>query len=250
MEWIVKPILAFVTSYGYVAVFCILVACGLGLPIPEEFTLVASGYVAHLRKTRWQWMALDCTVAILVGDLVTYYIGHHYGLRVFRSRFFRRLLTETRLAKVRSWYAKYGSWTVFFSRFVAGVRFCSYFTAGTMGVNLFWFIFMDLLGALVSVPISVWAGHWLASGGIEEAVRYVRRLNRSIFLVVSLLASILALCMLIRERRKRQALETALRAALASNPNAGAGTGAVCADPAPPAASSPSGLAAEAPDRP
>ena len=31
---------AFFTEYGYVAVFTVLVACGFGIPIPEDVTLV------------------------------------------------------------------------------------------------------------------------------------------------------------------------------------------------------------------
>ena len=35
---------AFFTEYGYVAVFTVLVACGFGIPIPEDVTLVVGGY--------------------------------------------------------------------------------------------------------------------------------------------------------------------------------------------------------------
>lgn len=39
---------AFFTQYGYVAVFLVLVACGLGVPIPEDVTLVTGGVIAGL----------------------------------------------------------------------------------------------------------------------------------------------------------------------------------------------------------
>jgi membrane protein DedA with SNARE-associated domain len=36
------------TEYGYVAVFLVLLACGFGLPLPEDITLVAGGVIAGL----------------------------------------------------------------------------------------------------------------------------------------------------------------------------------------------------------
>ena len=39
---------AFFTQYGYAAVFFVLVACGFGVPIPEDVTLVAGGVISGL----------------------------------------------------------------------------------------------------------------------------------------------------------------------------------------------------------
>lgn len=217
MEWIVGKVIGFVTNFSYLAVFLLLVACGMGLPLPEEVTLVASGYVAYIDGTNWGWMVLVCLLAILMGDLVTYYIGHHYGMRVFRSSFFRSLLTEAHLAKVRHWYQKYGAWTVFFSRFVAGIRFCSYFTAGTMHVPLLTFCIMDLMGGFVSVPISVWAGHYFGHN-IGRGLFWVKRFNRTL----ALAAILVGLFVLLYRLRRRRLAAAAFPAAAGAQSPAGA----------------------------
>ncbi|MCU0694596.1 MAG: VTT domain-containing protein, partial [Polyangiaceae bacterium] len=61
-----------------------------------------------------------------------------------------------RIAKVQRWFDRYGSFTVFLGRQVAGVRFVTFFTAGTMRVPLWKFVVFDFIGCLVSVP--VWMG--------------------------------------------------------------------------------------------
>ncbi|MCV2509445.1 MAG: DedA family protein, partial [Neisseriaceae bacterium] len=38
----------FFSTYGYLAVFSVLILCGLGLPIPEDITLVAGGVISGL----------------------------------------------------------------------------------------------------------------------------------------------------------------------------------------------------------
>ena len=39
-------------AYAYLAVFGMLLACGLGLPLPEDITLVAGGYTVYLAQLK------------------------------------------------------------------------------------------------------------------------------------------------------------------------------------------------------
>ena len=40
--------MGFFGSYGYAAVFACLVLCGLGVPVPEDITLVSGGVISGL----------------------------------------------------------------------------------------------------------------------------------------------------------------------------------------------------------
>ena len=42
MEFLIE----FFSSYGYWAVFLVLLACGFGVPIPEDVTLVSGGVIS------------------------------------------------------------------------------------------------------------------------------------------------------------------------------------------------------------
>lgn len=214
---------AYVQQFTYPAVFLILFVCGLGVPIPEELTIVASGYIAYLGLADWRISTLVCIAAILSGDLLTYTIGRRWGMSVLRSWFFRKLLSEKHLQKVNRYFATYGAKTVFFARFFAGVRFCAYFVAGTARVPIGTFVLMDLLGALVSVPISVWAGYYFGAD-IESGLKLLHR-GKNIFLVV---ITLVIIGLVIYYRRKAQ---QAPQEPADSVPAPGAGAALVEQDP-------------------
>ena len=59
---------AFFTQYGYAAVFLVLVACGFGVPVPEDVTLVTGGVIAGLGHANVHTMFAVGMAGVLVGD--------------------------------------------------------------------------------------------------------------------------------------------------------------------------------------
>ena len=43
-----ESLIEFFTTYGYFAVFGVLLISGFGIPIPEDITLVAGGFISSL----------------------------------------------------------------------------------------------------------------------------------------------------------------------------------------------------------
>ena len=89
--------------------FGLLVLCGLGLPIPEDVTLVSGGVIAGLScpEARIGWWSLAMChqvhtmwvvsmAGVLVGDVTMLTLGRLLGERVVKSRWTRRFLTERR----------------------------------------------------------------------------------------------------------------------------------------------------------
>ena len=106
---------------------------------------------------------MACSIAILIGDTGAWYMGRKLGFGIRdRFKFMRRILTEKRMRKVQGWFDNYGNWTVFLGRQVAGVRFVTFFSAGTMRMSLVRFLLFDFLGCLVSIPI------WLTLGALTS----------------------------------------------------------------------------------
>ena len=56
-----------------------LFAASLGVPIPEELPIITAGILSSQMVLRW-WLALPvCFVGVVSGDVVLYWIGHHWG---------------------------------------------------------------------------------------------------------------------------------------------------------------------------
>ena len=151
------------------AICGILLLTGIGLPLPEDIWLTLAGFSAYKQAGDtfiWYYFLgafAATTTAILIGDTGAWWLGRRYGFGI-RDRFkiMRKMLTEKRMRKVQGWFDNYGSWTVFLGRQVAGVRFVTFFSAGTMRMSLRRFLLFDFLGCFVSIPI------WLTLGGLAS----------------------------------------------------------------------------------
>lgn len=153
----------------WVLVLGLLFLSGVGLPLPEDIPLSITGFTTikqchdqFVFSAYLQSFAM-VTAAILAGDLVAYWMGRKYGFGLrHRVKFLRRALTDARIDKVQRWFDSYGSFTVFLGRQVAGIRFVTFFTSGTMRMPLWKFISFDFLGCVVSVPV------WLLLGTLAS----------------------------------------------------------------------------------
>lgn len=160
MEWVT----AYIEEFQYLAIAFVLFIAGLGVPIPEDIPLIYGGIMSGQGKMNVFIHFIVSMVFIIIGDVCLYMIGK----RLARSgksdsetpSRLSGLLTEERKQKVTSYFDRYGSWTVFFGRFVAGIRGGVFLTAGMTGFPLRRFILLDGLAALISVPVWIGLGYW------------------------------------------------------------------------------------------
>ncbi|MCA8976250.1 MAG: hypothetical protein KDC98_16135, partial [Planctomycetes bacterium] len=94
---------------------------------------------------------------------------------------------------------------IFISRFIAGIRVVTYFTAGTMKTSWLRFILTDLCGIVLIVPLFVWIGAHFG-GTIDQAIAFVKSAERRILITAAVVGSVLGLWYWLRRRRRRQAL--------------------------------------------
>ncbi|MBI2920514.1 MAG: DedA family protein [Planctomycetes bacterium] len=205
-----------VLEHTHLAIFAILYACGLGVPIPEEITLLLTGYAAYHGRIGVLTGMILCVAAILSGDLTMFFIARRWGRQLLKTRFFAWLLPAARLEKVEKYFEKHGSKTVFFARFFAGIRMPVYFVAGTMKMNPLRFAVLDLAGALISGPTSVWIAYKL-SDDFDNAMKKVKNANHWILGGAVVLVSLSIAWHLWSDHRERRKA----RAAAAPDKNAG-----------------------------
>ena len=178
----------FFSEFGYLAPFTILILCGFGLPIPEEVTMLGSGFLLYQERVELVPIIVVCFVATRLGDSIPYTLGRRYGRKALRVRSVRRALNPARIRAMERRFRDGGLKTVFACRFIPGLRLPAWFTAGTMGMPYHRFIAMDGLGALIMTPAFVLLGR--ASGEkIAELESSVENLTQILgFLVVAVVA--------------------------------------------------------------
>jgi membrane protein DedA with SNARE-associated domain len=159
-EWLQN----YLSEATYVGIALVLFVAGLGVPIPEDIPLVFGGVMAGKGHINVYGHFALSMVFILIGDSCLFLIGRRLGSGA-GSGLWGKLLTHERRAKAQTYFAKFGSWTVFFGRFLAGVRAAVFLGAGAAGFPYWRFIMLDALAAMISVPVWIWIGfqfgeHW------------------------------------------------------------------------------------------
>ena len=190
---------SFIGNFHYLGPFMVLVLCGVGLPIPEEVTLIGCGLLLHEGLVDFKEISAVCAAAILIGDSAPFFLGRHYGEAALRLSWIRWILHPERMLRLRRRFREHGNWVIFSLRFLPGVRVGGYFTVGMMRVSYLRFILLDALGVLISVPLSIYMGK-LFAGQIE--ILEERLGGLSLLLAFSLLSVFIILGARSRSRRR------------------------------------------------
>jgi membrane protein DedA with SNARE-associated domain len=212
MEWFIQHLknLSPVSVYEFVS--GVLLLCGLGMPIPEDLSLISGGYMAHRGVVNVHTMFLVCFASVLGGDTMAFFLGRQFGRRILEWGPARRVFTARKQLRVRAYFRKYGSKVIFIGRFLPGLRFSIFFSAGTLHVRPSVFFLYDFLAALLSVPVLVYLA-WLFGDKIDEVISWAHRSEWGILAVAAVAVLLVGIKIARRRRRARKSGEAAPPAA-------------------------------------
>ncbi|MEW6072059.1 MAG: DedA family protein [Planctomycetota bacterium] len=193
-------------EFSYLAPFVVLLLCGLGLPLPEEVSLIGSGLLLHRGEVRFVPITLVCAAAILIGDSIPFWLGRRYGMSALKIRWVARILHPERFARLRIRFEEHGVWATFACRFLAGFRTPGYFIAGTMGMRYPRFLLIDLAGVVLSVPVSIYLGK-IFGGSVDRLTETVH----DIHLILAFLTLSLVLILVLSRRRRPREIRPAVQ---------------------------------------
>jgi membrane protein DedA with SNARE-associated domain len=169
---------------AYAAILGILLVCGLGVPIPEDITLIAAGMLAALKSISLPGAFIAGFVGVLIGDCLLFFLGRKFGYRVFALPLFRSIFTEKRVLLARQKVLANSKFICFTARFLPGLRAPIYLTAGVMGVSPLQFLLLDGLAALISVPIWVYLG-WYLGDNLDHAMSIAIKTQKYVIAAVA-----------------------------------------------------------------
>src|SRR5690242_1717185 len=134
------------TRLGY---FLLLLGGGIGLPFPEDLTLVGGGVLAHRRVLPLVYAVCAGIVAVSCADWIIYLVGRHYGRDIVTLPFVVRHVGANRLETVRSTVGRHGMRAVFAARFLFGFRMATFLGAGAFGVAPLRFGIAEAAGTVI-----------------------------------------------------------------------------------------------------
>ena len=160
-------LLALVHDYGtlvYAILFLIIFAeTGLVVApfLPGDSLLFVTGALCGMGSLELQVLMPLLMLAAFCGDNTNYWIGRHFGIRLFKhdSRFFKLEHVE----KTQKFYVAHGGKTIIFARFLPVVRTFAPFVAGIGSMSYRVFMTFSALGSLAWISSLTLAGYFFGN---------------------------------------------------------------------------------------
>jgi membrane protein DedA with SNARE-associated domain len=158
-----------IDSYGYLAVFVLVAAESLGVPLPGETALITAGiYAGHTHRLNPWLIFLVASAAAIIGDNIGFWIGDKGGYRLARRYGPKVRLDEQKLKIARYLFDRQGPKVVFFGRFVSVLRTYAAFLAGTSKMRWRRFLPANAAGGILWAAIYTFAAY-LAGNALQQA---------------------------------------------------------------------------------
>lgn len=165
----------------FVIGFGILLACALGMPVPEEFTLLSAGVLVAAKQIELHHAIVFGVVGVLLSDTILYYMGRCFGRQIFQWRFISSILTKSRVKWVEACIRENGALVCFVGRFLPGIRVVIFTTVGVLGVKPQMFLVIDILAAVIDISFWIFAGTLM--GSFVDASQYAAEIKKTIMLL-------------------------------------------------------------------
>ena len=156
-----SQILAWITEYGYLAIFVLLIFGIVGLPIPDETLLTFTGYLIYRGELSMPLAFAAAAAGSASGMTISYTLGRSFGLALLH-RFGKHVhLTPERLARAHAWFERIGHWALTVGYFIPGVRHLTAYAAGMTEVAPHQFALFAYTGTVLWVTAFLSLGYFL-----------------------------------------------------------------------------------------
>ncbi len=158
-----------VSSYGYYAIFLVIMGESAGVPMPGETVLITASLFAGTRHGSDGGLDIRLVIAAaataaILGDNIGYWVGRSYGGRVLQ-RFGPRVGLDERKQKLGQYlFKRYGGALVFFGRFAALLRTFAALLAGINRLSPLTFFLYNAAGGVVWATLFGLGGYGLGRG--------------------------------------------------------------------------------------
>ena len=156
------PLISFVSAHAWLAYLTLFLAALLeavpvvGSVIPGSTIILALSALVPGGELTLQWVLLAAAAGAVLGDGSAYWLGHRQQREILNTwplTNYPRVVEES-----ESFFHRFGTWAVFFARFVPPVRAFVPVTAGALGMPPTRFYAINIPAILVWAPAHVLPG--------------------------------------------------------------------------------------------
>ena len=189
-EWLFELLRRHFQEWGYWTVVIALLLENAGVPVPGETILLFASFLAYSeQELRLPYIILAGTIACTMGDNIGYAIGYRGGRPLLERYKHIFHIPQRTIRRGEALFARHGHVTIFFARFIFGMRIIAGPLAGVLRMPWKQFAVFNFLGAATWVTVISLVG-FLFGGEWHQLVRILRRVNLGVlvlFVVVVLI---------------------------------------------------------------
>jgi membrane protein DedA with SNARE-associated domain len=156
-----QQVLAWITEFGYLAIFSLLVLGIVGLPVPDETLLTFTGYLVFRGTLSLPIALLSAFAGSICGITLSYVLGRTFGLTLIHRYGKYLRITQGHVEKAHAWFRRAGHWSLTFGYFIPGVRHFTAYAAGMSELEYPPFAFFAYGGAALWVSTFIGLGYLL-----------------------------------------------------------------------------------------
>jgi len=170
----------------YLGIFLLLILGGVGLPFPEDATLILTGFLVAQNVIKPVQTFLAVYSGLLISDFLLYWVGKKYGRMLVLHKRFQKIISPEQLSRLEEKFKRRGVWVVLIGRHFLGLRAQIFLVAGVMRMSAIKFLLAD--GATSLFTIALMAGIGYAGGNsVEILKKNVKRIEHIAILIFAIL---------------------------------------------------------------
>jgi len=156
-------LIALIVDFGYVGIFLGMFLESTIVPIPSELVMIPAGMAVANNNLDFFLVLFAGLAGNVLGAIFSYYIAFYFG-RLFLLKVGRYFFVKaSSVAKIESFFAKYGEISVFIGRLLPGFRHFISIPAGIAKMSIIKFVVYTFLGSLIWTTILVIVGYYFGN---------------------------------------------------------------------------------------
>jgi membrane protein DedA with SNARE-associated domain len=202
MESLIHLMESWVSDYGYIAIFLLMLAESACIPFPSEVTMLVGGWYSATGDLNFFWVGTMGVLGNVVGSWIAYGVGRTMGREVL-DRYGKYVLIRSHdIDKAEIWWARHGEAATFFSRLLPVIRTFISLPAGIAKMPFGKFTLYTFLGCIPWTFALTWLGV-IVKDNWERVLGYFDVPT----LIIGGLVVVVVVVWYLRRRRQRKALQ-------------------------------------------
>jgi membrane protein DedA with SNARE-associated domain len=180
--------------------FIVLVLAGVGLPFPEDATLILCGFLISGHIINPIYALLVAYPALLMGDFIIFSFGKKYGRKVVTHKRFQRILSVEKLSSLENKFHRWGVLSILVGRQIVALRCQLFLVAGALRMSSLKFLLTDAVSSIITMAIMVGIGY-IGGNSILVIKNNISRIEHVVILLIITLLLIYMIFRYIKSRR-------------------------------------------------